>query len=110
MGLHCQVKPRWISGSLKGDIDSQRILTGVCTKLCGYLLTDSEHDILTDLGVLSSNIPLATSSVRHQEYFSQCILDEKVYMKQPPGFIAQGDSTKVCRLKSLYGLKQFPRA
>ena len=32
-------------------------------------------------------------------------------MEQPPGFVAQGEYGKVCRLrKSLYGLKQSPRA
>ena len=31
-------------------------------------------------------------------------------MKQPPGFVAQGEIGKVCRLrKSLFGLKQSPR-
>ena len=32
-------------------------------------------------------------------------------MEQPLGFVAQGEIGKVCRLwKSLYGLKQSPRA
>ena len=38
-------------------------------------------------------------------------LQEVVYMEKPPGFVAQGDIGKVCRLrKFLYGLKQSPRA
>ena len=36
---------------------------------------------------------------------------EEVYMEQPPDFVAQGERGKVCHLqKSLYGLKQSPRA
>jgi len=39
-------------------------------------------------------------------------LQEEIYMEQPPYFVAQGESFGlVCHLrKSLYGLKQFPRA
>ncbi|RVX06403.1 Retrovirus-related Pol polyprotein from transposon RE1 [Vitis vinifera] len=38
-------------------------------------------------------------------------LAEEVYMEQPLGFVAQGESGLVCRLCcSLYGLKQSPRA
>ncbi|GJU32745.1 zinc finger, CCHC-type containing protein [Tanacetum coccineum] len=37
-------------------------------------------------------------------------LDEKVYMKQPEGFVMPGNEHKVCKLvKSLYGLKQAPK-
>lgn len=38
-------------------------------------------------------------------------LHETVYMQQPPGFMVEGESNKVCILKkSIYGLRQSPRA
>ncbi|CAM8999069.1 unnamed protein product [Rhodiola kirilowii] len=38
-------------------------------------------------------------------------LQEPIYMEQPPGFVAQGESAKVCYLhKSLFSMKQSPRA
>ena len=38
-------------------------------------------------------------------------LKEELYMEQPPRFVAQGESGKVCRLhKAIYGLKQSPKA
>ena len=38
-------------------------------------------------------------------------LSEEFYMEQPPSFVAQWESGLVCRLRrSLYGLKQSPRA
>ena len=38
-------------------------------------------------------------------------LAKEVYMEQPPGFVAQDEIGRVCRLqKSLYDLKQSPRA
>lgn len=37
-------------------------------------------------------------------------LEETIYMKQPKGFVTEGQEHLVCRLKkSLYGLKQSPR-
>ena len=38
-------------------------------------------------------------------------LDVEIYMQQPEGFVEKGKEELVCRLfKSLYGLKQSPRA
>jgi hypothetical protein len=37
-------------------------------------------------------------------------LEEKIYMDQPDGFVANGQEGMVCKLlKSLYGLKQAPK-
>ena len=84
--LYCQDKPSWVFVSLRNNIDCQSIFTGVLTGLSEYLLSDREDDICAGLCVISSDIPLATSSVGHQECLSNVIFDEDAYMKQPPGF------------------------
>jgi len=33
-------------------------------------------------------------------------LEEEIYMDQPIAFVPKGQEDKVCRLKSIYGLKQ----
>nr|CAD1837532.1 unnamed protein product [Ananas comosus var. bracteatus] len=37
-------------------------------------------------------------------------LQEEVYIEQPPGFVAQGELGRVCRLRKSSSLKQSPRA
>jgi hypothetical protein len=61
---------------------------------------------------------LSMAAIRHWPLYQLDIknaflygdLEEEIYMEQPPGFVAQGESGLLCRLqKSLYGLKQSPR-
>lgn len=46
-----------------------------------------------------------------QNVFLRGVLEEQVYMRQPPRYVDQGMPNFVCKLdKALYGLKQAPPA
>ena len=78
------------------------------------------HEIFSPVACLSSirvlfSIALDQSWPLHQLDVSNAFLygdlDEKVFMEQLPGYVAQGESSEVCLLKkTIYGLKQSPRA
>ncbi|XP_076899988.1 protein ARABIDILLO 2-like [Bidens hawaiensis] len=67
----------------------------------------------------SVRICIALAAINHwplhqldiKNTFLNGVLEEEVYMEQPPGFIIEEAASEVCRLRrSLYGLKQSPRA
>jgi len=66
IGLHYQVKLRWVSGQ-----DSLPNITGVWTRLCGYFLSRHEDDICVDHNIIGNNLLLAISSVGHQKCLTQ---------------------------------------
>ena len=80
-------------------------------ELSGHFLASSKLisiRILVSL-VATHNCPLHQLNVKND--FLNGAFDDEVYMEQPPNFVAQGKSRKLCKLKmSLYSLKQSPRA
>ena len=69
--------------------------------------------------ITSIRLFLAIAAIHHWSLYQLDIkneflhreLEEDIYMEQPPGFVAQGESSLVCKFwRSLYGLKQSPRA
>ena len=64
--------------------------------------------LLLSMAVMCS-CPLFQLDIKND--FLRGDLAKKVYMEQPSGFVAQGEAGLVCKLRrSLYGLKQSPRA
>ena len=60
---------------------------------------------------LASNLDWPLYQLDVKNAFLNGVLKEEVYMEISPGFSTQNNASKVCKLrKSLYGLKQSPRA
>ena len=78
------------------------------------------YDSFSPVAKIATVLLLLSMAVMHswslfqldiKNVFAHGDLVEEVYMEQPLGFVAQGESGLVCKLRrSLYGLKQSPRA
>ena len=79
-----------------------------------YYDTFSHVAKMASVRLLLSMVAMSSWSLYHLDIKSAFLhgdLAKEVYMKQPLGFVAQGESGLVCRLRcSLYDLKQSHRA
>lgn len=70
----------------------------------------SRKDSLRIIMALYAHFDLELHQMDVKAAFLNGNLDEVIYMKQPEGFVVDGQEHLVCRLKkSIYGLKQASR-
>ncbi|WRX20564.1 Reverse transcriptase [Theobroma cacao] len=110
------------STSVDSDLDLPIALQKTLTETLSYdgWQTAMEEEMLAlETNSTWNLISLPSAATHHwpvdqldeKNAFLHINLQEEVCMEQPPGFVAQGDFGKVCKLRiSVYGLKQSPRA
>uniref|UniRef100_A0A2N9GKU7 Uncharacterized protein n=1 Tax=Fagus sylvatica TaxID=28930 RepID=A0A2N9GKU7_FAGSY len=112
--------PRWKAAMHKADGSIERFKARLVAK--GYTQTYgidyqetfapvAKINTIRVLLSLAANLEWPLQQFDVKNAFLHRDLEEEVYMDFPPGFSTSSESRKVCRLrKSLYGLKQSPRA
>lgn len=71
----------------------------------------SRHDTIRVVLALAASMACNIHQMDVKSAFLNGYLQEEIYVKQPLGFSAKGQEDRVLKLKkSLYGLKQTPRA
>ena len=110
MGLHSQVKLRWVYGSLKGKIGCQRLLTYAWTRLCGYLLPNREDDICAVMVSLAATYQWPFHQLNIKNIFSIVLLMRKFIRSNHQLCFSGGVWAESLQVEVIYCLKQSPRA
>jgi hypothetical protein len=106
MGVQNQTRRKWGGGTLQGQISGKRFYPnlrgGLHRSQSLHLFVVLALATLEDMEIHQMDVKIA---------FLNGELEKEIYMEQLQGFVHQGGEHLVCKLhKSLFGLKQFPRA
>jgi hypothetical protein len=101
-----------------GEVEcyNARLVAGGFTQTYGvdYNETFAPVAKFTSIRCILALVALEDMEIHKMDVKTACLngkLEEEIYMEQPQGFVHKGGEHLVCKLhKSLYGLKQSPRA
>jgi hypothetical protein len=111
VGIHREAQGRWFNRKVQSEISAKGYTQTYGIDYQETFAPVAKINTIQVLLSLAANLewPLQQFDVKNAILHGD--LEEEVYMDFPPGFSTSSESGKVCRLrKSLYGLKQSPRA
>jgi len=111
MGVQNQTRHEWGGATLQGRINGKRFYPNLQN---GYNETFAPVRKFASICCILALATLEDMEIHQMDVkttFFNGELEEEIYMEQLQGFMHQGGEHLVCKLhKSLYGLKQSPRA